>query len=89
MKQLTQKHIDEILTKQFEMVGQTYHPDIVKEEKWYLRHYWTKKQEDEFRKWLTNYLLSSKLTTKRMVEKEVDYFLLYCGWPLEEFRVSS
>jgi len=85
MKQLSQKHIDEILTKQFQMVGQTYSPEIVKDERWYMKYYWTKEQEDEFKRWLSNYLISSKMVSKARVEKEVGYFILYCGWPLKEF----
>lgn len=85
MKQLTQKHIDEILTKQFQMVGGTYDPEEVKNERWYLKYSWTKETENEFKKWLTSYLINGKLVSKVRVEKEVDYFLFYCGFPLKEF----
>jgi hypothetical protein len=89
MKQLSQKNIDEILTKQFQMVGQTYSPEVVKENGWYLKYYWTKETENEFKKWLTFYLINGKLVSKKQAEKEVDYFLFYCGFPLEEYRVSG
>jgi hypothetical protein len=85
MKQMTQKHVDEILTKQFEMVGQTYSPEKVKDERWYLQYYWTKEQETRFRKWLIDYITRERLAGIKRAEKEADYFLFYCGWPLKEF----
>ena len=54
---------------------------------WYLKHSWTEKQEDTFRKWFINYLQDKEARThlmnhpqKRFIKRAVDNFIFNYGW---------
>ncbi len=85
MKQLSQENLDEIFKQMFNVVGATYSPEIVKQERWYMKYRWTKTQEDGFRKWLVSYLKKNKFCSSKQAGMEAEYFLLWVGFPTSDF----
>ena len=79
---LTDKQFDHVMKKLFKSVGQEF--KSIKEncrgKNWYLKHTWTEKQETEFRKWLTSYIVKTLHTTVRFADKRARMFLFFCGW---------
>ena len=88
------KHLAKILEKLFEMVGDTFVVDKVTHPRWFLKHSWSKKEQDLFREWMLNYLRENKsareeilanpnMRSKR-VAKAVDFFIMSYGWKLRD-----
>jgi len=79
---LTEKQFAHVLRKMFKAVGQEY--KSIKEscgaEDWYLKHTWTEKQEAEYRKWLTSYIVKKLHIPVRSADKRARMFLCECGW---------
>lgn len=62
-------HLKIILRKMCEVVGADFAKINFKKSNWYLSYSWTQKQEDNFCKWMADYLYSSY-----SARKEVMYF---------------
>lgn len=84
MKDFTEDNLKEVLTKMFEAVGARYSPELTEGDRWYLKHSWTKVQEDAFKRWLIEYIKKGKFTSAKRAEREAEIFLLHCGWPNKE-----
>ena len=91
---LYQPHLFEILCKMFDCVGATYHADLVKKRGWFLKNQWTVEQQEEYIKWLTNYLYKNKeareeivftpnIKTKKWCEKAARVFVFEFGWKIK------
>ena len=87
------KYLKEILNKMCSIVGTTYDKIDFKSDDWYLQYEWTEKQEEEFRRWLIDYLyindrarreLTACVKQKSHISKAVSMFLLCYGWALSE-----
>lgn len=50
------RYVLEIFFKMFEMVGETFTFEYVKQKDWFLTHTWTDEQEQEFMLWMYEYL---------------------------------
>lgn len=81
---IKEKWMDEILTKQFEMVGLEYNPHIVKKEGWYLEHSWTAEQQEDFKAWLSRYLKRRLKFTKEYCDRQAAWHILHVGWRLSD-----
>jgi len=79
---LTEKQVEHILRKMFKVVGQEFKSikESCKDKEWYLKHTWTEKQEAEFRKWLTSYIVKKLDISVRSADKRARMFLFMCGW---------
>ena len=77
---IKEKWLDEILTRQFEMVGAEYKPSIVKKEDWFLDYTWTSEQENEFKDWLCVYLKKRLKFYKEYCTRQAGWFILHCGF---------
>lgn len=84
------EHIQEVLSKMCEMVGTKIEDIDFNDEEWYYTHTWTDNQQEEFKKWLVDYLhkkhSARKLLTmvrtkdKKLLEKAASSFIFNYGW---------
>ena len=85
------KYLDTILKKQCEMVGADFSKMNFKKERWFWDYTWNEKQEDEFFKWLMEFLKDRKVwnnltdyhnNNKRNRERFSQEWNLNYGWKL-------
>jgi len=83
---LTEKQFDHVLRKMFKVVGQEFKnkKESCGIEGWYRQHTWTEKQEAEYRKWLTSYIVKKLDVPVRSADKKARHFLFMCGWKYEK-----
>jgi hypothetical protein len=84
------KQLKEILTEMFLRVNQKFSEDLVKEPDWYLEFTWTEQEQEDFKKWLIEYLKNNKESryelmsipnkSQRFLESFANEFLLNYGW---------
>ena len=87
---MEREQLDIILAKMFGMVGQEYKWEFTQQPDWYFQNSWTSKQENEFRKWLSDYLYENKQARiaimenpakdKKRCEKAASFFVMNYGW---------
>ena len=65
LKELTPEQTKEILTEMCKRVGLKYEDVDFSKEGWYMAHTWTEQEQDDFRKWLGEYLKKHKNVGKR------------------------
>ena len=94
---MEEKIIHEVVMKMSEFADGKYElPDLTDKE-WFLTKSWTKEQEQQFKKWLVNKLLTNKdyrhvlsraktKMGKKYYEKLADYFCFNFGWRLEDIK---
>ena len=90
MKKQINKYLDIILKKQCKIVNADFDKINFKKELWFHDYEWTNKQEDNFTKWLMEYmkkniearrtLMTIPSNNKRFLEKFVQQYLLNYGW---------
>ncbi len=82
-------HLETILKKQCEMVGAPYEKMDFKKEYWFQDYTWSRKKQDEFKKWLMEYLKDKEareslmdfpINNKKHREKFADKFIMNYGW---------
>ena len=61
------KHVKVVLKEMCKVVGADYSSIDFKAAKWFWSHTWTTKQEQEFVKWLTNYLYKNAQARKEII----------------------
>ena len=78
---LTDRQFDVVMKKLFRAVG-CWYESIEKScgKDWYMKHTWTEKQEAEFRKWFTSYIVKKLDIPVRSADKRARMFLFECGW---------
>lgn len=81
--------LDEILTKQFDMVEAQYDEQQVKEPLWFMKHNWSEDKQNEFKLWLINYLNKAIRLPKKLCEKHAAMFILNYGWTTKDFGDSK
>ena len=75
------KVLQECLTEMFRRVGETYpNETLTKNPDWYRMRAWLQEEENDFRKWMVDFLRKKMRLRKKEAEKEVAWFLLYYGW---------
>lgn len=91
MKELNEKHLEEIINKQFDI---SWHKVRYKDvawskwedmnwtwQAWYELYTATEKEWDEFREWLNKYIKNTCKVNKKIAEKEA--WMLYLNWWLK------
>lgn len=79
---LETKHMKVILNKLFSFVNlETENIDLY-DEMLMDKITWTLEQQRSFRRWLRGYLLHNNLSSRKQVNKLLDYYLLNYGWRL-------
>lgn len=88
------KHLEIILTKMFEIVGETFTKEYVQEDGWYLKHTWTISQEKAFLDWMVRYVINDKEATFELSGKHglrvrdislmVSQFVMFYGWKVQD-----
>lgn len=89
------KHLEIILKKMCQMVGANFDEVDFKEQGWYQKYSWTKKQQGEFQTWFINYIVSHKearqeimqypnLLTRQNLYKVWAEFNLAYGWVVKD-----
>ena len=73
------------LKEMFGRVGMEYpNKEFTKQEDWFQKKTWTKDQENDFRKWMSEYLKKKLKWNKKQIEKEIGMFLLMWGWKVKD-----
>jgi hypothetical protein len=88
------KHLEIILVKMFEIVGETFTKEYVQEDNWYWKHTWTTSQEKAFLDWMIRYIMSNKEATfelsgrsslrAREIPELVKAFVWNYGWKVQD-----
>jgi hypothetical protein len=89
------KYLKEILIEMFRRVGaeDEFTEEYVKEKNWFYRHEWTEEEQDDYKKWLINYLFKNKVacknicgttTSKLMLKRGANMHMLNYGWKFKE-----
>ena len=76
---------DRAMRRMFRVVGAHYSPAFVAQDDWFLKHTWTREQEDKFRDWLPDELRKRGVSRKRAAW-EAGMFLVDRGWRREESK---
>lgn len=82
------KHLKKIMKEMCKRVNVNFKDIDFKKDRWFMKHSWTFKQENDFRKWLIDYLNNNsearkevlKNPNKKEVEKAVSWFIINYGW---------
>lgn len=84
MKKLTQNNLDEIMSKLFVIVGDVYTREITNTNGWYLKNTWSEEKQEEFKKYLIEYVRNNCKASKKEAIKFSDYFILNFGWRFDD-----
>ena len=86
-------HTAIVLKKMCEIIGEDFTTFNFDEKEWYLKNTWTTKQQNEFKKWMANYIYTNKgarhemlsidLKNKKLINKAVEWFIFNYGWKNE------
>lgn len=92
-KKTNEEYYDEILNKMFSYVGITLKDVKPKESNWFLEYSWTAEQQEEFTKWLSDYLYNDKgargaimansVKSKKKCDAAANFFVFSYGWRLK------
>lgn len=86
LKPISEDHTKEILIEMCSRVGVLYSKEFFVKENWYEQYTWTEKEQEEFRKWLGDFLTKHKYTTKGKYRGqphgyyEAGKFIFIFGW---------
>ena len=76
-----------VLRHMFKEVGAVFDEDEVRKPDWYLKHTWTKRQEEDFAVWLRKTLKKQhpwKYRPEKLLKQDIDFFILNYGWKVKE-----
>ena len=78
----------DLINKMFELAGHDmkYEDVIGRQDNWFQQYTMTQDQNEEWRKWGTEYLRKKKRWTKKMAEREMAMIDLYCGLKIEKIK---
>ena len=72
------------LTKMFELIGEVYSDDRVKEERWFSKKEWSEEKSNEFKVWFCEQAKKDLRWDKNTIEKEYGWFNLMWGWKIKK-----
>ena len=84
MKQLKQKHFEFIINTMFKFANIKDTPtfeSLKLDKDWYLRYSWSQEQQNDFQKWLEDYIALIQNQTKRRSSYIASFFILMYGFP--------
>jgi len=76
----------DLINKMFELAGHDmkYEDIAARQDNWFQQYTMTRSQNEEWRKWGTEYLRKKKRWTKKMAEREMSMLDFYCGLKIEQ-----
>ena len=93
------KHLKIILTEMCQKVGVEFKDVNFNDADWYQKHTWTEEEQDDFVKWMTDYLYTNtearrEITTvisrnKRQSKRAAEMFCFSYGWSFNEKEKKS
>lgn len=89
MKALTQLHLEEILKEMCNRVGADKATLDTSKPDWYWEYSWTEVQQEDFRKWLAEFLIANKYFKKTMKYKGVNAAYYYSGKFIADYGWKS
>lgn len=79
-----------VIKKMCNMVGADYRKINFKGNKWFMKYSWTEEQQEEFKKWMEDYLYKSSdarrgimihnIKNKKIIKETVAFFVFNYGW---------
>ena len=79
--------VDKLLAEMFRRVGKDYERDkdwAASTPDWYTTHKWAFDEEEDFRQWALKTVRRHRPSWgKRMIDREVAFFLLQWGWSID------
>ena len=84
MKQLKPKHFEFIINTMFKFANIKDTPtfeSLKLDKDWYLRYSWSQEQQNDFQKWLEDYIALIQNQTKRRSSYIASFFILMYGFP--------
>ena len=91
---MVNKHLEIILKEMCKRVGANYNDIDFKDKEWYTRHEWLEEEQEDFHKWLVDYLYNNTEArkeilryprkNKKLINKAVTWFLFDYGWKLKK-----
>jgi len=92
-KKKFEKHLSLILKEMCKRVGVKLKDIDFNDQQWFMKHEWTEKEEQDFKKWLVDYLYGSKEArdsimayprkVKKSCEDVASWFILDYGWKIK------
>lgn len=87
-------HLRIVLCKMCTMVNADFNKINFKDKNWFQKYSWTAKQEEDFKKWLCNYLKDNRQARnemmqfptdrKRSIQNFVEFFNMSHSWQVKE-----
>ena len=87
------KHFEIIMNEMCKRVGADWSKVNPKKGDWFMKHTWTEEEENKFIDWFVNYLIKHKearkeiltreTTSRIMIRRVVEKFVLNYGWKLK------
>lgn len=88
-----EKHITIILKEMCNRVGQDFHDVNFKSKDWFQKNTWSEKEQENFSKWLEDYLYNNKEAreelmalshkNRKSIRIVVGWFMLNYGWKIK------
>lgn len=81
-----ENNIENIIDKMFEIAGHDIRYKDVKgrADNWFQDYTMTSSQNEEWKKWATDYLYKNRIMSKAMSKKQVQWLDLYCGLKIKD-----
>lgn len=77
--------VKDCLKEMFKRVGEKYpNPELTNKNGWFTLRTWTQADEDDFRKWMKQYLKKHTLFKNRAIDTEISWFLFAWGWKVKD-----
>ena len=88
------KHLGIVFKEMCKRVGADYRKVDVTKEGWFSEYKWTEKEQEDFKKWMVDYLynntearhelLEIPFRAKKAIKKAVDWFIFDYGWAYKD-----
>jgi len=81
-----ERFLKKALNKMFQMVGEKFTPEFVKQEAWYSKREWSRSQEQKFRRWFHDAARKDLKWSNALIQKEYSWFNLMWGWKRNDWE---
>lgn len=92
-------HMDTIMKEMCLRINVNFNTVDFEDKEWYLKYEWTPEQEDDFAKWMVDYLfkssearkeiLSKNIKSKAYIKRAVNWFLFSYGWKIKNEKQGN
>jgi len=92
------EYLKEVLVEMGRRVGANMEEIDTKSKDWFMEYEWTIKEQDDFKKWMVNYLYTNGKArrtlfalsgrSKKLIRKTVDMFVFQYGWKFKEEPIN-